>query len=173
MKNLSTRKLVITAMIAAIYVVITYAFGFVAYKEIQFRISEVMVLLAFIDPGFLPGLVLGTFIANLIGPYGLPDAIIGSLHSFIGILMIIKTRNLFKNKNLNLFIVSLWPAIFSFIIAGEIYYFAGVKDFKIFWFAYLSVAIGEIVVITGVGVPLFKLILSKPVWVKKITIDKK
>lgn len=170
MKNISTRNLVNIAMVAAIYVVITYTFSFMSYKEIQFRISEVMVLLVFIDPLYFPGLVLGTFIANLIGPYGLPDAIIGSIHSFISIFMIIKTSRFIKDRTRSLFIASLLPGIFSFIIAGEIYYFTGVKDLSVFWLAYLTVAIGELVVITGIGFPLFKYIYTKPNWIKMLKI---
>ena len=37
-----------TALIAAAYAALTYAFAWMSYKELQFRISEVLVLFAFI-----------------------------------------------------------------------------------------------------------------------------
>ena len=171
MSNSSTKKLVLTALVAAVYVTTTRAWP-MSYSEIQFRISEVMVLLAFIDPSYLPGLVLGTFIANLLGPFGIVDAVVGSFHTFVGVFMIIKSRNLLKNKTGNLLIASLWPAVFSFIIAAMIYYTTlGTEYATGFWYAYLTVAIGELVVITGIGVPLFKYIMSKPQWIENLRIS--
>lgn len=174
MKNKTTRKLVVTAMIAAVYVVVTLAFGFMSYGSIQFRISEVMVLLAFIDPLYLPGLVLGCFIANLFGPFGVIDAIIGTFATFVTVYMIIKMKKRIKNETKSLFIASLMPSIFSFIIAIGIYYVSIAETAQtstwVFWSAYGTIALGEFVVVTLLGFPMFKYILSKPEWVKRLTI---
>jgi uncharacterized membrane protein len=59
-----------TALIAAAYAALTYAFAWMSYEQIQFRISEVLVLFAFIEPRYGLGLVLGCILANLASPLG-------------------------------------------------------------------------------------------------------
>ncbi len=169
MKKLNTRFLVITAIVAAVYVAVTFAFYFLSYQAIQFRISEVMVLLAFIDPLYIPGLTLGCFIANLLGPFGLVDAVFGGFATLVSVSMIYKTSKWIKDKKKALIIASLWPSIFSFIIAFEITVIGGAPES--FWFWTVMVAIGEFVVITLGGVPLFSYILSKPRIVEKLKIN--
>ena len=56
------------AMIAAIYVVLTYitnAFG-LASGTIQVRISEALTVLPYFTPAAIPGLAIGCFISNLV-----------------------------------------------------------------------------------------------------------
>ena len=49
MKNDMTKRLTRTAIIAAIYAVVTIAIAPFSYGNIQFRISEILVLLAVFD----------------------------------------------------------------------------------------------------------------------------
>lgn len=168
--NNKTKFLVRTAIVASLYVVITMAFYFLSYEAIQFRISEVMALLAFIDPLYIPGLVLGCFMANLLGPFGIVDAIFGSIASLVSVFMIYRTRKLFGNNLKSLIIASLWPAIFSFIIAFEITVIFGAPES--FWFWTLMVAIGEFVVVTIAGVPIFNWIRKNEGIVKLLKFDK-
>ncbi len=155
MKN-KTNFLVRTSMVAAIYVVITFAFYFLSYEAVQFRISELMVLLAFIDPLYIPGLVIGCFMSNMLGPFGVIDAIFGSIASLLSLLMIVKTKKILGDNFKSLFLASLWPAFFSFIIAFEITVVFGAEESFLFWT--MMVAIGEFVVTTLAGVPMFNLI---------------
>lgn len=168
--NNKTNFLVRTAVVASLYVVITFAFYFLSYEAVQFRVSEIMVLLAFIDPLYIPGLVIGCFMANILGPFGIIDAIFGSFASFLGLLMIVKTRKWFGNTLKGIVIASLWPAIFSFIIAFEITVVIGAKES--FWFWTLMVAIGEFVVITLAGVPIFNWITKNEGLLKLLKFNK-
>ena len=43
-----TRKLVVSALVASLYAVITLVLGAISYGPIQFRIAEIMILLPFI-----------------------------------------------------------------------------------------------------------------------------
>lgn len=84
--NNTVKRLVKTAIIAALYAVITLVLAPISYGPIQFRVSEIMVLLAFFDPFYIVGLTLGCFIANILGPNGLADIIFGTLATFISVL---------------------------------------------------------------------------------------
>ncbi|WP_234122529.1 QueT transporter family protein [Clostridium hydrogenum] len=152
------QRLARTAIIAALYAVITIIFAPIDYGNIQFRVSEVMVLLAFFDPFYIVGLTLGCFIANILGPNGVMDIIFGTIATFISVSAISFTGRLIRNKKNSLVIASLWPTIFNGLIVGWM------LNYVYKWPLILSmcqVAIGEFVVVTVVGVPVVKLIQKK------------
>ena len=93
-----TQKIVRTGLIAAIYTVITLAIAPLGYGPIQFRISEILVLLAFIDPFYTAGLTLGCLLSNIFGGLGLLDIVFGSLATFISCKGIELTRK-YINKD--------------------------------------------------------------------------
>lgn len=159
MNNITTKRLVRTAVIAAIYVILTLVFAPISYGGLQFRVSEILVLLAFFDPFYIGGLTLGCFIANMLGPNGPIDIIMGTIATFLSVGAISLTAKFMKNK-VSLFLASLWPAVFNGILIGlELSIF--ITPDVPFWINGLQVAIGEIVVITIVGVPVFTLLKNK------------
>lgn len=149
MKKMNTTILVKMAFVAAIYAVLTTMLSPISYGAIQFRLSEIMVLLAFIDPLYIPGLVLGCAIANIFSPLGIVDVFVGSFATFISVYMISKSKNLF--------IASLWPTINCVFVGAELHYISHLP----FWLTTAQVAIGEFVVVTLVGYPLFKYMILK------------
>jgi uncharacterized membrane protein len=76
--------LVEAAMIAAIYVVLTYLFAPFGFGEIQVRISEALTVLPAFTPAAIPGLFVGCLLGNIMGGAILPDIIFGSLATLIG-----------------------------------------------------------------------------------------
>lgn len=181
MKKSNLRFLLVSAMVAAIYFIFTVVPAPLSYGGIQFRFAEIMVLLVFVDKRYIPGLVLGCFLANLLSPYGIMDAILGPLGSLFSVVMIALTVRFgvgFVN-NLNekrtriiaaLYVSSLWPVLSSVIIAFGLI-LAG--DPAAYWYLVGSIAFGQFVVISVVGVPLFIYILSKPSIVKILRISDK
>ncbi|MFU0824637.1 QueT transporter family protein [Clostridium sp.] len=149
MKDNKINKLVKIAIVAAVYAVLTVAIAPISYGAVQFRLSEVMTLLAFIDPLYIPGLVLGCAIANLYSTVGVVDVVVGTFATFLSVYMISKSKNLF--------IATLWPTLFNgFIIGGELYFILKLP----FWLSSAQVALGEFVVVTVIGYPLFRWLLS-------------
>ena len=107
---MDTKRLVRGAAVAAIYALLTLTLP--AYGPLQFRLSEILTLLAYYNPFYIIPLTLGCAIANLASPFGFVDVIFGSLASFLALSAMSKTKNIY--------IASLWPAFFSFIIGLEI-----------------------------------------------------
>jgi len=156
--KITTRVIVKTAVIAAIYTIFTLGLSFMSYGNIQFRVSEIMTLLAFFDPIAIGGLTLGCFLANLLGPNGLPDALIGTPATLISVMTIAITGRLTKQSRVGLIIASLWPTVFNGLIIGYLLH----KMFNLPLFLTIGeVALGEFVVITLVGVPVFMVLLNK------------
>jgi uncharacterized membrane protein len=57
------------ALVAALYAALTIAVAPLSYGPIQFRISEALKALVLVQPWLIPGIMAGTFIANLFSPY--------------------------------------------------------------------------------------------------------
>lgn len=158
MKENITKKLVKAALVAAIYAALTIVLAPISYGPVQFRLSEVLVLLAFIDPFYIVGLTIGCLLANILGGLGIMDIVFGTLATFLSVSAISLTAKYIKSKKLSLIIASLCPTIFNGVIIGwMLNYVLGVP----LVLTMLQVGIGEFVVVTVVGVPVFKLIQNK------------
>ncbi|AYD41425.1 QueT transporter family protein [Clostridium fermenticellae] len=147
---MSIKILVKIAITAALYAVATMAIAPLSYGAVQFRLSEIMTLLAFIDPIYIPGLVLGCALSNLYSPLGIVDVIVGTSATFLSVYLISKTKHLI--------LASLWPTIMNSILVGAELFFVLHQPFFI---SSIYIAIGEFVVVTCIGCPLFKLIMKK------------
>ena len=67
MKNKNISFMTQAAMIAAIYVVLTYVFAPFSFGEVQVRISEALTILPVFTPAAIPGLFIGCLIGNILG----------------------------------------------------------------------------------------------------------
>ena len=83
-KTISVLFLVQSAMIAAIYVVLTIVFAPISFGQIQFRIAEALTILPAFTPAAIPGLFVGCLIGNILGGAILPDIIVGSMATLLG-----------------------------------------------------------------------------------------
>jgi uncharacterized membrane protein len=88
-----TRFIAQAGVIAAVYAVLTWltlAFGGVlAWGPVQFRVSEAAVVLAVLTPAAIPGLTIGSVIANAfnpgaVWPFSALDVVLGSLGTCLG-----------------------------------------------------------------------------------------
>ncbi len=173
MTKKSTKYIVQAAVIAALYAVLTIGQNTLlpgsASMAVQFRVSEVLTVLALFTPAAIPGLTIGCIIANIsslsvLGPY---DLIFGSLASLIAAFCMYKLRNV---RLFSLPIAAaLMPAIANGIIVGfeiEFFFVEGGFHFGDFLLQGGLVALGELAVLFILGLPLVKLI-------EKQGIDKK
>ena len=153
MKALTTKQRAVVSLTAAIYAATTILAPIPQYGQIQLRLAETMTLLVFLNPIFAPGIVLGCFIANLFSSVNpILDSVFGTLHSAVSVFFILKFSK-------NLFIASLWPTLFSFIIGGMIILSIGDGwNFTVFAAITGSVMIGQFIAVTVIGYPLFKLL---------------
>lgn len=93
MRNKNAAFLTQAAMIAAIYVVLTYVFAPISFGEIQVRIAEALTILPLFTPAAVPGLFIGCLVGNIIGGALLPDIVFGSIATLIGAICTYLIRN--------------------------------------------------------------------------------
>ena len=125
------------AMIAALYVVLTFianAFGLANYA-IQLRFSEALTILPYFTPAAIPGLFVGCLISNILTGCALPDIIFGSLATLIGAIFTYKLRS-------HKWLAPIPPIIANMIIVPFVLLYAyGIRPL---WFSFLTVTAGEI-----------------------------
>lgn len=149
-KKFETKVMTRTAIVAALYVVLTLVVAPIAFGMVQFRISEIMVLLAFYDKRYSWGLILGCFIANCFSPLGIYDIVFGTIATAFSVGGIIMIRKIFGSNLKSLVLASFSPVLFNGIIVGTELTLI-FKEMPFILNA-LYVALGEFVVITIVGV---------------------
>ncbi|WP_300409369.1 QueT transporter family protein [Lagierella sp.] len=161
-KKINSKFLVRQGVIAALYAVLTLAFPNLSYGPLQFRASEVMTLLAFFNPEYIWGLTLGCFIANLFSPY-IWDMIIGTLASFLAVY--------FMSKCKNIWVASIVPAIANILVGLEIFLIT--KGEAAFFLTTGQIMLSEIIIVTIIGVPLFKILTKNKQFNNILELDKR
>ncbi|MBD5130413.1 MAG: QueT transporter family protein [Ruminococcaceae bacterium] len=150
-ETLNVQNLVRLALVAAMYAALTVAIEPLSFGAIQFRFSEVLVLLCFYRKDYAPALILGCAIANMFSPLGLVDVVVGTLATAIAVVPMYYMGNIY--------LAALLPVISNGIIIGiEL---TVVYSEAPLWFNMLTVAFGELVVVGILGVIIFKLIFDK------------
>ena len=81
-------------LVMALYIVLSLAVPELGFGPIQFRVSEILTLLAFIDKGYVLPLTLACAIVNIWSPFGVVDVIFGSLASFLALTSMTKVKNI-------------------------------------------------------------------------------
>ena len=161
MKNLSVRRLVRCAVIAAVYVVVCLVLAPFSYGAVQVRVAEALCLLPVFGAEYIVGVTLGCFLANLPGST-VVDVVFGTLATLLACLVTYKLRDI-RVKGLAI-PASLPPVVFNMIIVGafEITFFFsdGAPTAMLAVFNAVTVGIGELISCTILGVALVKLIES-------------
>ena len=153
--NKKTKLLAHGALIAAMYVALTYMQNFLIPHStsmmIQFRASEALCVLAYFTPAAIPGLTAGCLLFNISSSGAmLLDVVVGSFATLLAAVGMYLSRSItVKGYPLpGMFL----PAVCNGLLVGwELdYYFGGG-----FWLKALYVAIGEAAVLLTLGSGLY------------------
>ena len=158
-------KLIIPAVVGALYAALTMLLAPISYGPVQFRLSEALCILPLFFPYTSVGLFLGCAVANLISAAGLLDVVFGSLATLgagvcvamlgaparrEGVMPSMKTRLL----------ACFMPVIWNGIVIGAVLSWAFTRD--AFWQGFVTmgaeVALGEAVMLYVLGLPLIALL---------------
>lgn len=164
MKWGNTRKLVLAAVIAAVYTAVNLALGAFGYGAVQVRIAEALAMLCVISPTAICGVSVGCFISNIVGLMlglnilGVPDIIFGTLATLLAGLLSYLWRGVrFRNVPL---LSALPPIIINAAVIGlELtFFFTGQLFNPVFWLHAGSVAAGQLISCAGLGIPLLMVV---------------
>lgn len=159
----NTRNLALSAIIAAIYAVVTMYLTYpMSYQASQFRVAEALTILPFFSTAAIPGIFVGCLISNLLSPVGPLDIIFGSLASLIAAFMtyLIGKSNLKFKK----YLAPMPPVVVNALIVGWL------LNYTLKWpiaITMLQVGFGQILACYGLGLPLM-LFIEKNQQLKRI-----
>ncbi|MBR5218211.1 MAG: QueT transporter family protein [Clostridia bacterium] len=138
MKRKSYLPITQAALIAALYVALTFVANFFGLSSgaIQLRLSEALTILPFFTKSAVPGLFVGCIIANLLTGCAIWDIIFGSIATLLGAIF---TYLLRKHK----FLAPIPPIIANTLIVPFVIAFVYGSEHSI-PFLMVTVGIGEI-----------------------------
>ena len=146
MGKISVKFIAESAIIAALYVVMTWLLAPISYGPIQFRISEVLMLLVVLNPKFSFALILGCFISNTTSSLGWYDMVFGTLATIIAIIPMCFIRKMP--------IAAIFPVLSNaFIVSLELGIAFNLWN-EAFWYNVFTIALGEAIVLYLLGIPL-------------------
>ena len=156
MKHQTSKSLVLSAMIASLYVVLSFlsnAFG-LASGAIQIRISEALTILPFFTPTAIWGVTIGCLLFNLLSGSAILDVIFGAIATFLGALLCYFIGKPAKKIKWMRFLLPL-PTILSnaFIIPWVLKTAYGLSD--AYWYLVFTVGFGELISCGVLGMILF------------------
>lgn len=153
--NSKIKDIVRLSIISALYVVLTVMNPF-SYNMIQFRISEILMLLCFFRKDYSYALIVGCFISNLFSEIMLYDIIFGTFATVISCIVINNTKNIY--------IAGIAPVVFNGLIVGAELSIAFQTPYflNVFW-----VSLGELVVMI-IGVLAFLKLKNNTVFMELI-----
>ena len=147
--KVTVRKIAFGGVIAALYAAVTIVTSSFAYGPVQFRLAEALAVLCCFEPTAVAGVTVGCLVANLFSTVSPLDLIMGTGATLIASLVMTRCRRAWT---------MIWPNVIAngVIIGLEL---ALVLPELPFWTGFatygLQVALGELAVMTVLGIPLF------------------
>jgi len=158
MKKNPTLYIVRAAVVAALYVGLTYAFYFLSFETVQFRVSEALTILPLIFPEAIAGLFVGCILSNIASPFGAFDMIFGSAATLLAASLSF-IIGFYVRKHAARAILGAFPPILAnaFIIPAVIILF-GVPE--AYWALFGWIFLGQFTVVFALGMPLYFALLK-------------
>lgn len=162
MANRRLKRLVVSALLAALYSVLALALPLLSFGPVQFRLSEALTLLPVFSPAAAIGVTLGCFLTNgigfLMGVTFPQDVVFGTLATLLGCLLTWAFRNI-RVKGLPV-LSALAPVVCNTLIIGwEINtFFLDTPSFVGFVTSALGVGLGELAACVVLGLLLVALL---------------
>ncbi len=144
---MNTKYLTRGALIAGLYVIITYALSPVSFGPLQFRASEALTVLPILYPESIPALFIGVLLSNIIGGLGLVDIIGGSLVTLLAAYGTYYFRDTF--------LAYLSPIVLNgFLISIYLHLLFEIP----YWITVVQISVSEAIVVILLGYPLIQVL---------------
>ncbi|MDL2257670.1 QueT transporter family protein [Eubacteriales bacterium OttesenSCG-928-K08] len=152
---MKTRQIAQSAVIAAIYVLLTWATLPIGSGLIQCRVAEALCVLPCFTPAAIPGLFVGCLISNILSGAVLYDVLFGSLATLAAALLARLVAKKLSPK-LSLWLAPLPAVLINALVVGMVlaYAYGLAQEGTAAYVCILSVGAGQVVACYGLGVPL-------------------
>jgi uncharacterized membrane protein len=139
----NSKRLTRGAMIAGLYIIITYLLAPFSFGPLQFRASEALTVLPILYPEAIPALFIGVLLSNFFGGLGMVDIIGGSLVTLLAAYFTYYFRNSI--------LAYLSPIVLNgFLISIYLHVLFGLP----YWLTVIEISASEALVVFLLGYPL-------------------
>ena len=115
--KINTREIVLSAMIAALYVAITFVFSAISFGPIQFRLAEMLNCLVIYDKRYIWGISLGVLISNMQSSLGIIDITWGTLTTIVTLSIVYLVIRKFSDTKVKMGIcVAITTVLMGFLV---------------------------------------------------------
>ena len=149
MKNKLTRRLAVCSILAALYAGLTILTSAFSYGQVQFRVAEALGVLCCFDPMLGIGVTAGCFCANILSTVGPFDMLFGTAATALSCFLMGKIRSPWLLPLPNVLLNGLIVGGEMALVQTPANFFGGLVLFG------APVAVGELVVMCLLGIPLF------------------
>lgn len=136
------------SLIASLYVTVTIVLAVISFGAIQVRLSEMFNYLALFHKRNVWGVTLGVVIANFLSPTWVLDVPIGSLATFLTLILCRAVTKRMNNMVIKMAVMAIIFTISMFTIAIQMVI---LLDFP-FFYTWFTIAVGELLSMTIGGV---------------------
>lgn len=144
-----------SAVVAALYVVLTYVFAWCASGAVQVRVAEALTILPMFTAAAVPGLAIGCLLANLLTGCALWDVVFGTLATLLGAI----GTYLLRKRG---FLAMVPPILANTLIVPWVLHFVYGDAWPI-WLLMLTVGAGEVISCGGLGTLLMVTLKKYPI----------
>lgn len=145
-------------VIAAMYAVLSWAMGDLAYGPLQIRPSEALTILPLFFIEAVPGLYVGCMLANLMSGYGLYDIFLGSLATLVAAGLTFGAGRLIKHDLLKIVVGGIFPVLCNAFVIPAVMILGGYG--LVYWAEFWLLVLTEGVWVYLIGIPFFYAIRS-------------
>lgn len=152
MKKLNTRQIALNGIVAGLYAAITILSANIAYREVQFRLSEALMMLLLFEPSLTVGLTLGCLIANIFSTVSISvlDMVVGTSATLLACLLTTRIKKPW--------LAPLPTILVNAVMVGAMLSWLYMPSEQ-FWYGLLvfggEVGAGEAAVLYVLGIPLY------------------
>ena len=154
----NTKTLCRAGVVAALYAVLTWALGELAYGPLQIRPAEALTVLPLFFPEAVPALYVGCMLANLMSGYGVYDILLGSLATLLAGFCTYLAGRLIRQNLLKVIAGGFFPVIINAFAIPAVWILAGTPDI-VYWTEFGLMILNEALWAYVLGIPLYFAIL--------------
>ncbi len=147
-KKITIKGMVIGAIIAALYVVLSAIFAPISFGPVQVRIAESLTLLPILTPMAIPGVFIGCLVSNILFSGAILDVVLGSLASLVAAFLTYKFKS-------NKYIAAFFPVIINAVVVAFV---LKITLGAPYFLTAFTILIGQGISCYLLGIPLVKLL---------------
>ena len=167
-----TRRLIFAAIVGALYAALTMLLAPISYGPVQFRLSEALCILPYFLPFTAWGLFFGCMIANFVSSVGFLDLVFGSLATLLACLCVARCGKHAQGLRSELaacFMPVIWNGLVIGCVLCQALVGAPWEHLTELLLYALPVALGELVVMFAVGLPLLRWLPKRKFFAGQLT----